>query len=189
MEAVPGIAIMPPCIEDGSSFEANARKKALYYSGRSPGLVFADDSGISVDALGGRPGIHSARFAGPEAKPEANNEKLLHDLLRFPPEERGAHYVCVIVLAEQGQVIMVTEGRADGMILEAPRGVGGFGYDPLFLFPPLGKTFAELSPEAKFAVSHRGEAFRKLVDFVVTRQPGTSTLPSAARGRNQSGCK
>jgi XTP/dITP diphosphohydrolase len=166
VDAVPGIAGMTPCVEDGLTFEENARKKARYYSTLAPGFVFADDSGICVDALGGAPGVYSARYAGPGASDEANNAKLIESLAPFAEEQRTAHYVCVIALAEAGRIIAVTEGRADGLILPTPRGAGGFGYDPFFLFPPWGRTFAELSPEAKFAVSHRGEAFRKLLDRV-----------------------
>jgi len=169
IDALPGIARMAPCFEDGSTFEQNARLKARHYSALAPGLVFADDSGICVDALGGGPGIHSARFAGPRASDEANNAKLIVSLAPFEEHQRTAHYVCVIALAEAGRIIAVTEGRAAGLILAEPRGEGGFGYDPYFLFPPLGQTFAELSPEAKFAVSHRGQAFRKLLDYVLNR--------------------
>ncbi len=166
VDVVPGIAGMTPCVEDGLTFEENAGKKARYYSTLAPGLVFADDSGICVDALGGAPGVYSARFAGPRANDEVNNAKLIESLAPYADQQRTAHYVCVVALAEAGRIIAVTEGRADGLILATPRGQGGFGYDPFFLFPPLGLTFAELSPEAKFAVSHRGEAFRKLLDLV-----------------------
>ncbi len=154
------------CIEDGNSFEENARKKALHYSRHAPGLIFADDSGLSVDALGGAPGIFSARFAGPTADDARNNQKLLEELRGVPARDRSAHYVCVIALAEGGHLLTVVEGRANGFILDAPRGQGGFGYDPLFYFPPLHKTFAELITEEKFAVSHRGGAFRKLLEYL-----------------------
>lgn len=128
-----------------------------------------------MDALGGAPGVHSSRFAGPGADEAANNEKLLQELASgpdlhlggaFKDADRTAHYVCVIALAEHGRILTVTEGRADGVILEAPRGSGGFGYDPLFFYPPLSKTFAELCPEEKFAVSHRGKAFWKLLNYL-----------------------
>jgi len=177
VEPVPGIAQLPPCIEDGRTFEENARKKALYYSHQTAGMVFTDDSGICVDALDGAPGIYSARFAGPQASDEENNQKLLSDLRAIEPNAskpasevapppRSAHYVCMIALAQRDRILMVTEGRADGVILHAPRGTGGFGYDPLFFFPPLGKTYAELTPQEKFRVSHRGEAFRKLLEYL-----------------------
>ena len=166
VEAVPAIASLPACVEDGATFEANARKKALHYSAQCEGLVFADDSGLCVDALGGAPGVYSARFAGPNADDAANNGRLIAKLRIFPLPERGAHYVCVIALAARGEILAVTEGRVDGVILEAPRGSGGFGYDPLFLYPPLGSSFAELTPHEKFNVSHRGAAFRKLLGYL-----------------------
>ncbi len=175
VEPLPRFSELPPCVEDGQTFEENARKKVLHYSRHSNGLVFADDSGICVEALGGAPGVLSARFAGTNATDEENNQKLLAELRRMEtvgaglkpaPTNRAAHYVCVIALAERGKLLDVFEGRADGTILAAPRGKGGFGYDPLFCYPPLDKTFAELNPEEKLAVSHRGEAFRKLLDFL-----------------------
>lgn len=175
--ALPEIESIEPCVEDGLTFEANARKKAEYYSRHCDGLVFADDSGIAVDALGGAPGVFSARYSGPGATDDANNAKLIAELSRAlqpagigpseaPNPRATAHYVCVIALGQRGRVVSVAEGGADGIIVVPPRGTGGFGYDPYFFFPPLGQTFAELSPEAKFAVSHRGKAFRKLLDFM-----------------------
>ena len=189
VEAVPDIQTLPPCVEDGASFEENARKKALHYSVLIADRVFADDSGISVDALGGLPGVYSARFAGRDANDKTNNQKLLEELRRLEeaanirsvqpqeraPISRAAHYVCVIALAEQGRTLTVVQGRADGLIIDKPRGRGGFGYDPLFLYPPLGKTFAELSPEDKFAVSHRGAAFRKLLDYLAAQSVSRRT--------------
>jgi XTP/dITP diphosphohydrolase len=163
---LPGIEQLPPCVEDGASFEANARKKVLHYAAWADGPVFADDSGICVDALGGRPGVHSARFAGDTASDEENNRKLLEALREIRADARSAHYICVIALAEGKRILTLAEGRADGLILDRPCGKGGFGYDPLFFFPPLGRTFAELTPEEKFSVSHRGEAFRKLLEFL-----------------------
>jgi len=193
VEPLPRIESLPACIEDGKTFEENARKKALHYSAYVSGPVFADDSGISVDALLGAPGVLSARFAGREATDDENNRKLLEELRRVEtatagltpasfraslegrrnapkvedqPIRRTAHYICVIALAHRGRILCVTEGRADGVILEEPRGTGGFGYDPYFFYPPLGKTFAELKAEEKFAVSHRGKAFRQLLEFL-----------------------
>ena len=183
---LPGYDLLPPCVEDAATFEENARKKAAYYSQHSDGLVFADDSGIAVDALGGRPGVYSARFAGLQASDEQNNTRLLAELRQAlgphawddvgegARESAGggsragsaAHYVCVVALARRGRVLAVCEGRADGTIIGHPRGSGGFGYDPYFFYPPLGRTFAELTPEAKFAVSHRGQAFRNLLDAI-----------------------
>lgn len=179
LEPLPAFAQFPLCIEDGATFEQNARKKAIHYSRNSAGWVFADDSGICVDILEGAPGIYSARFAGPQATDEQNNERLLAEIHRAETRlagasaasapvattpSRAAHYICAIALARSGEVCAVVEGRADGTIVDAPAGAGGFGYDPYFFYPPLGKTFAELLPEEKFAVSHRGRAFRKLLD-------------------------
>jgi XTP/dITP diphosphohydrolase len=184
LEALPGFAELAVCVEDGTTFEENARKKAVHYSRSSPGLIFADDSGICVEALDGGPGVYSARYAGPQATDEQNNERLLADIHQVEARRRAhaahspgphglfnraAHYICVIALAEAGQIITVVEGRADGVIIDEPRGTGGFGYDPYFFYPPLGKTFAEIHPEEKFAVSHRGAAFRKLLDYLCTR--------------------
>lgn len=175
VKLLPGYEDFPLCSEDGKTFEENARKKALHYSRHARRMVFADDSGISVEALGGAPGVISARFAGTRASDEENNQKLVAEIrragsvgggLKPAPTNRRARYICVIALAKNSRLLAVVEGWANGLILEAPRGKGGFGYDPLFFYPPLGKTFAELSPEQKFAVSHRGKAFRKLLDFL-----------------------
>jgi XTP/dITP diphosphohydrolase len=180
VKVMPDFRQLPPCVEDGATFEENARKKALHYSAFTNDLVFADDSGLCVDALGGAPGVHSARFAGPDATDETNNRKLLAELGRVEssradadakatPTNRNAHYICVIALAKQGQIVTVVKGRTDGMIIDERRGAGGFGYDPHFLYPPLGRTFAEITAEEKFAVSHRGEAFRRLLAFLKPR--------------------
>ena len=180
VKELPDFRQIPNCVEDGATFEENARKKARQYSAFTDELVFADDSGLCVDALGGAPGIHSARFAGLDATDEANNHKLLAELRRVEsehhaadpqvaPASRSAHYICVIALARQGQIVTVVEGRVDGMIIDEPRGASGFGYDPYFYFPPFGKTFAEASPQEKFSVSHRGEAFRRLLAYLKPR--------------------
>ena len=154
------------CPETGTSFEANAAQKALCYAAAVQDLVFADDSGLVVDALGGEPGIHSARFAGPHATDQQNNALLLEKLAALPFP--AARFVCAIALARPGRVLATFLGTAEGVVLEAPRGQGGFGYDPLFYFPPLGRTFAELSPEQKFTHSHRGQAFRALLQWLET---------------------
>lgn len=181
VKSLPAMDRLPPCVEDGLTFDENARKKAVYYSRGFDGLVFADDSGLCVDALAGAPGVFSARYAGPEASDDANNAKLIAELRReraAAVEEStwslsSAYYDCVIALARAGRVLAVRDGRAYGVVIEHPRGSGGFGYDPYFYYPPLGQTFAELSPEAKFAVSHRGEAFRKLLDGIEHSPPGS----------------
>jgi XTP/dITP diphosphohydrolase len=178
VKVLPRFSQLAPCVEDGRTFEENARKKALYYSAFTDQMVFADDSGLCVDALGGAPGVFSARFAGPRATDDANNQKLLAELQRIEAtspiqgaqelilRNRAAHYVCVIALARQGQIMTTTEGRADGIIIDTPRGARGFGYDPYFYYPPLQRTFAELTVEEKFNFSHRGEAFRMLLKWL-----------------------
>jgi XTP/dITP diphosphohydrolase len=172
VELLPGIEDLPVCIEDGNTFEENACKKALYYSQWTDGMVFADDSGISVDALGSGPGVFSARYAGPEADDGANNQKLLRELAGVPQLDRTAHYACVIALAQHGKILTVVEGRAEGLIQVEAKGTEGFGYDPYFYYPPLKRTFAELSVEEKFKVSHRGVAFRKLLDYLQSHGRG-----------------
>ena len=179
--ALPGVEFMPEPVEDAATFEGNAEKKAVEYSKLAPGLlVFADDSGLEVDALGGEPGVRSARFAddlgfelGQGSKDERNNRAVLSLLKDLSQEleadggvivgERGARFVCVLVLAKDGEVMLRARGEVEGQILDAPRGTDGFGYDPLFLLPESGKTLAEVSPEEKWAVSHRGNAFRELL--------------------------
>jgi XTP/dITP diphosphohydrolase len=146
--------------EDGATFEENARLKAAYYSRFAPGPLFADDSGLEVDALGGEPGVRSARYAGPGANDEANNRLLLERLGDNP--NRTGRFVCVIALAEGGEVRRTFRGEVEGEILREPRGQDGFGYDPLFYYPPFGCTFGEVEGPKKFDVGHRGKALRYL---------------------------
>jgi XTP/dITP diphosphohydrolase len=160
IEPLPGIGRIPAPQENGATFEENAETKAAYYSGFSRELVFADDSGLEVDALNGSPGVLSARFAGEQATDEQNNDLLLRQL--GEEARRSGRFVCVIALARRGEVLHTLRGSVEGEILRAPRGTGGFGYDPLFWYPPFGCSFAELTPERKFAVSHRGNAIRAL---------------------------
>ena len=160
---------LPPHPENHSSFVLNALDKALYYSQASGGLVVADDSGLVVDALGGRPGVRSARYAGPSATDDDNNGKLLEELHGMPEEKRSARFVCALGLARQGRALAVFSDSYEGCILEAPRGRGGFGYDPIFFIPSLNRTGAELSPQEKNRWSHRGKAFAKLLAYL--RQP------------------
>jgi XTP/dITP diphosphohydrolase len=170
---LPNFSSLPPVIEDGATFEANARKKAESYSRSAPEeIVIADDSGLEVDALGGAPGVHSARYAADEPSTantntddEANNAKLIREIKRVPLELRTGRFVCWIAAARDGKTLAVFEGKAEGVILETPRGFNGFGYDPLFYFPQIGKTFAELSAEEKANYSHRGAAFAKFLDW------------------------
>jgi XTP/dITP diphosphohydrolase len=161
IELAPGFHELPACVEDGDSFGANAVIKARHYGIQAPGLVFADDSGLTVDALEGAPGIYSARFSGPGATDESNNRLLLEKLHGIT--DRTAHFVCLIALVERGRVLGLYAGRVSGVILEEPRGSGGFGYDPLFYYPPFGCTFGEATEEQKTEVSHRGQALRKMI--------------------------
>ncbi len=173
VEGIPGFSSLPPVVEDGLTCEANARKKAEEYSRTFPGeLVLADDSGLEVDALGGAPGAHSARYAADEphavesnTDDEANNARVLRELISVPPQKRGARFVCVIAAARDGQTLATFRGTAEGVVLDAPRGTNGFGYDPLFYLPQIGKTFAELSAEEKSNYSHRGAAFRAFLEW------------------------
>jgi XTP/dITP diphosphohydrolase len=167
LEGLADFRRIPECIESGETFAENAILKARHYAPYAPGPVFADDSGLAVDALGGAPGVYSARFAGRGATDEANN-RLLLDRLRGV-ENRRARFVCVIALVEDGELQGTFEGAVEGEMLDAPRGLGGFGYDPLFFFRPFGCTFGEASEEQKLALSHRGQAFRKMLTALSTR--------------------
>jgi XTP/dITP diphosphohydrolase len=158
---LPGLAAIPPCPEDGQTFEENAIRKAAYYARHAPGPLFADDSGLEVDALNGAPGVYSARFAGENGNDDANNRLLLEKLHNI--DHRRARFVCVIALTEPGSASARTfRGTVEGEILREPRGAGGFGYDPLFYYPPLGCSFGELAADRKFDVSHRGQALAAL---------------------------
>jgi XTP/dITP diphosphohydrolase len=175
---IPGFASLPAVVEDGLTFEANARKKAEAYSRYVPGeIVVADDSGLEIDALNGAPGVHSARYSAPELQnkephqtdantdDEANNARVLRELKNVPSERRTGRFVCVLAAARDGKTLATFLGIAEGVLLDAPRGRNGFGYDPLFYFPQIQKTFAELTPEEKSKYSHRGAAFRRLLDW------------------------
>jgi XTP/dITP diphosphohydrolase len=168
---VPNFASMPEFDENAPTFAENALGKALHYSqfwAERSGLeenafVFADDSGLVVPALGGAPGVKSARYAGPNATSTQRNDKLLSELRGKAGNDRVAHFVCVIALVGRYGAEAVVSARADGSILEAPAGTGGFGYDPVFCFTELKKSFAELTREEKNQHSHRGKAFRHLL--------------------------
>ncbi|HVR84884.1 MAG TPA: RdgB/HAM1 family non-canonical purine NTP pyrophosphatase [Planctomycetota bacterium] len=163
------VALLPDVVEDGDSFSANARKKAVEIARHTGKWALADDSGLEVDALRGAPGIHSARWSG--AGDEANNDKLLHELRDVPPPARTARYRAVIVIADpSGRIIAETDGSCEGLIGFERKGSGGFGYDPLFVVPQFGCTMAELPSETKHSISHRGEALRRL------REPLTRAL-------------
>lgn len=167
--------IPPEPVEDGDTFEANARLKAIGYATATGQTCLADDSGLEVDALKGAPGIYSARYAGiGETRAErdvANNEKLLRELENFPDEQRTARFVCAMCLASPDGTILAEErGEFPGIIAREPRGENGFGYDPLLYLPDVDCTSAELSPEAKNARSHRGEATRKIADQILAQK-------------------
>jgi XTP/dITP diphosphohydrolase len=183
ISGVPNFSSLPPVVEDGDTFETNARKKAEGYSRYVPGeIVVADDSGLEVDALNGAPGVHSARYAAPEllgAEPheantntddEANNARVLRELKNVPAQKRTARFVCVLAAAREGKTLATFRGTAEGIILEMPRGTNGFGYDPLFYFLQIQKTFAELTAEEKSRYSHRGAAFRHFLEWYDSKE-------------------
>lgn len=166
IEAMEDFTSLPTIEETGASFEANARLKAEHYSRYTPDWVLADDSGLEVAALGGAPGVYSARFAGRHGDDTANNRLLLEHLEGLPEDGRGAQFVCVLAVAKGGVTRASFRGTAAGWILEAPRGDQGFGYDPLFYSPAAGASFAELAPARKGAFSHRGAAARLLLEWL-----------------------
>jgi XTP/dITP diphosphohydrolase len=153
----------PPAIESGDTFPENARQKALHYAAATGLLTLADDSGLEVDILCGAPGVQSARYAGRPPDDAANNRKLLAALAGTPPEHRTARFCCAMAFVRPGEVLGESAGSVEGLIIAEPRGHNGFGYDPLFLIPALGKTAAELRPEEKHALSHRGQALRAIL--------------------------
>ena len=165
-----------PVEEDGETFEANAVKKALHVAASTGSLTLADDSGIEVDALGGAPGVHSARFAGPGATDEANNAKLLKLLEGVADEGRTARFRCVVAIASPDGRVEVAQGACEGLVTRQERGEKGFGYDPVFLVPEHGLTFGELPEELKNSLSHRGRALaaarRVLEEFLEGSEEG-----------------
>ena len=179
VEPIPDFSSLPAVIEDGPTFEANARKKAEAYSFYAPGeIVLADDSGLEVDVLGGAPGVHSARYAAEaphlvrdNTDDQANNTRLVRELKNVPEDKRTGRFVCVIAAARDGKTLAVFRGEAEGVILSTPRGSNGFGYDPLFYFPGIQKTFAELSAEEKANYSHRGAALRLFLEWHAVNKP------------------
>ncbi len=160
VEPLPGLSSIVPPEETGVTFEENAIQKALYYAKFCDGYLFVDDSGLEVQALGGAPGVYSARFAGPNAADAANNQLLL-DRMRGVTD-RTARFVCVVALAERNRLVQTFRGEVEGSLLETPRGADGFGYDPLFFFPPFGCTFGEAPLDRKMEISHRAQALRQM---------------------------
>lgn len=149
-------------IEDQDTFEANARLKALHYAHLTDCFTLADDSGLEVDALGGAPGVHSARYAGPQCDDAANNAKLIAELSGTPAGERTARFRCAMALAQDGRVLAIETGKIEGVIVDEPRGNNGFGYDPHFFVPQHGMTASEMPSEQKNRISHRGHALRAI---------------------------
>ena len=177
IEPLPALATIPAPEENGATFAENATIKAVYYSRFAPGeLVIADDSGLEVDALNGAPGVRSARFAadaGMVDSPDANdntdvwnNMVLLQRMAGVSPDQRTARYHCVLLAARDGQPVHTAHGTVEGVILDAPRGTGGFGYDPLFYLPQLDRTMAEIDLETKLSLSHRGRALAALLPLL-----------------------
>lgn len=161
----------PEVVENGRTFEENALKKARTLAEYSGLLTLADDSGLEVDALGGEPGIYSARYAGAEGDDERNNQKLLGELTGVGEEQRTARFVCALALCapqSQGMKEWVVRQTCEGRIAFAPSGSHGFGYDPLFFYPPFGKTLGEIERDVKATVSHRGKALMKLAEVLAT---------------------
>jgi XTP/dITP diphosphohydrolase len=182
LEVLPGLKDFPAPVENGDTFEANARIKAEYYSRLARGeLVLAEDSGLAVGELGGAPGVFSARYAAvvrggaghSNSDDENNNRALIAELERLPTGKHPGKYVCVIAIARDGKTLATFLGETRGQLLTTPRGSGGFGYDPLFLFPSLDKTFAELTLEQKRQYSHRGKAIQRFMEWHSHKTQGT----------------
>ena len=168
LDLIPNFRERPAFEESAPTFAENAAGKALHYSRFTNETVLADDSGLVVPALGGAPGVHSARYAGPGATDAECVRKLLREMEGKRGDQRRARFVCVIAIARQGRALAVVSDFAEGVIADAPSGAGGFGYDPIFCFPETGRTYAELPPEEKNRNSHRGRAFRKVVDLLAS---------------------
>ena len=165
---------LPLFDESAPTFAENAAGKALHYSRFADEPVIADDSGLVVPALGGAPGVHSARYAGRHATDAERCRKLLEAMRGKSGAERRARFVCVLALAERGSAVAIFSDTVEGLLAESPRGGGGFGYDPIFYFEKLGRTYAEITREEKNEYSHRGRAFRKLTAFLAS--PDTFAL-------------
>ena len=159
---------LKPFAETGRTFDANARGKSIFYSTHWEGLTLAEDSGLEIESLRGEPGVLSARYSGERATDQKNNQKVLERMKGMPSEKRNARFVSCMVLSKKGEVIKEIRESVEGIIILREKGSHGFGYDPLFYYPPLKKTFAELLPEEKNKVSHRGRALQKLKEFVLS---------------------
>lgn len=175
LELLPNFRKLPAFEESAPTFAENSAGKALHYSGYTSEIVLAEDSGLVVPALGGAPGVRSARYAGPAATDVDRVRKLLEAMQGKTGEDRRAHFVCVTTIARQGQAMAVFSDLVAGLLALEPRGGDGFGYDPIFLLPELGRTFAEISSSEKSLYSHRGRAFRKVLQFFFLKN--TATFP------------
>ncbi len=172
LDLLPDFASLPGFEETAPTFAENAAGKAFHYSRFTDELLLAEDSGLVVPALGGAPGPLSARWAGPDATDADRVRKLLDEMKDRPTSERGARFVSVAALARQGEAVAIFSDFVEGVLTREPQGAGGFGYDPIFLFEPLGRTFAELTVEEKNLYSHRARAFRKVLAFLRSRESG-----------------
>jgi XTP/dITP diphosphohydrolase len=177
LDLLPNFSQLHPFEESAPTFAENATGKALHYSRYTDLPLFADDSGLVVDALGGAPGVLSARYGGPNASDADRIAKLLGELRATGSSDRRARFVCVLALAWQGQMIAVVSDKVEGEIADAPRGDRGFGYDPVFLLPALGSTLSQLPEDAKNLHSHRGKAFRKLLAYLETSRSSNCQMP------------
>lgn len=164
VETLPGLKAIEPCEEAGATFEENAIQKALHYGRHTQGYLFVDDSGLEVDALDGAPGVYSARFAGEDATDASNNALLLDKLEGV--SNRTARFVCVVAVAHGGKLVGTFRGTVEGEILHAPSGPNGFGYDPLFWYPPFACSFGEVDEERKMNVSQRGQALEAMFQYL-----------------------
>jgi len=168
---LPNFSEVPAFEETAPTLAENSAGKALHYSRFAAGTVLADDSGLVVPALGGAPGVLSARYAGPGASDGGRVQKLLREMNALTGDDRKARFVCVTTLAQNGRVLAVLSDSAEGVIAKTPKGSGGFGYDPVFFLPQFGRTYAEITREEKNQYSHRGRAFRKAIGFMQGRTP------------------
>ena len=166
LDLMPDFQKLPRFDESAPTFAENSAGKALHYSQFTSELVLADDSGLVIPALGGAPGVQSARYAGPDATDADRTQKLLKEMEGMQGGQRGARFVCVISVAREGRSLAVTSDFTEGVLTPEPQGKQGFGYDPIFFSPELGRTFAEISEEEKNRLSHRGKAFRKMLEIL-----------------------
>ncbi len=170
LDMIPNFSAIPPFEERASTFAENSAGKALHYSQFTPEIVVADDSGLVVPALGGAPGVYSARYAGPGATDTERVRKLLREMEGKAGDDRRARFVCAVTMAHNRRALAIVSDFTEGILTIEPQGQDGFGYDPVFFSPPLDRTFAEVSQDAKNCFSHRGRAFRKVLDLLFHRQ-------------------